>query len=320
MCDINKNEMLMGIADFSVDEYLEKLLVDKTTGKNIIFATDDYVEYRYDKRAEMTVDAIRGMDADAIQPRVKKSQQEQAERTKKKAEVFTPAWICNRMNNHCDEEWFGRKEVFNREYDTEDGQHKWAVSEGKITFTAGLDWKKYVDSKRLEITCGEAPYIVSRYDAASGKSISLPYRIGIFDRKMRVVNENTDTEEEWLEWAYKALQACYGYEFQGDNLLIARINVLLSFVEYMQDRWHRVPSKKEVCKICNIIAWNLWQMDGLTGLIPFRSLKAEQNSLFDFAMGNEMDEQIDDTPCECRIYDWRANKSLLFNSIKHSSN
>jgi hypothetical protein len=135
---------------------------------------------------------------------------------------------------------------------------------------------------------------------------------------MRVVNENTNTEEEWLEWAYKALQATYGYEFQGDNLLIARINVLLSFVEYMQNRWHRLPSKKETCRACNIIAWNLWQMDGLTGLVPFRTEKVEQNSLFDFVVDEP--EPVDETPCRCRIYDWRGNKSLEFNSIKHSSN
>ena len=327
MCDINENKMLMGIFDFSIDEHLEKLLVDKTTGKNIMFATDGYADYGYDKEAEMTAIAIRGMDKNAIQPRVKKSQQEQLERTKKKAEVFTPAWICNRMNNHCDEEWFGRKDVFNCEYDTEDGQHKWVVSEGKIAFFDDQSWQKYIESKRLEITCGEAPYIVSRYDAATGEVIPLQKRIGILDRKMRIVNENTTEEKEWLEWAYKALQSCYGYEFQGDNLLIARINVLLSFVEYMQDRWQRVPTKKEIGKICNIITWNFWQMDGLTGLIPFRSNKAETFGLFDDVVDDEVNKisnefkvQQEETPCICRIYDWKANRSLIYNSIKHSNN
>ena len=319
MCDINKNEMLMGIANFSVDEYLEKLLVDKTTGKNIIFATDAYANYGYDKETEMTAIAIRGMDVNAIQPRVKKSLQEQAERTKKKAEVFTPAWICNRMNNHCDEEWFGRKNVFNIEQDTDDGKHSWTVTDGKIEFSDADGWQKYVHSKRLEITCGEAPYIVSRYDASTGEAIPLHERIGILDRKMRIVNENTNTKEEWLEWTYNAFQATYGYEFQGDNLLIARINVLLSFVEYMQDRWRCMPSKKEICKVCNIIAWNLWQMDGLTGLIPFRTEKVEQNNLFDFVMDESASESEDIVPCRCRIYDWKANKSLEFNSIKNSN-
>ncbi len=315
MCDINENKMLMGISDFSTDEYLDKLLIDKTTGKNIIFATDDYSEYGYDKHSEMTVIAIRGMDAEAIQPRVKKSLQEQAERTKKKAEVFTPAWICNRMNNHCDEEWFGRKDVFNKETDM-GGKHTWAVTEGKIEFPEKKHWYKYVDSKRLEITCGEAPYIVSRYDAATGEAIPLPSRIGILDRKMRIVNENTDTEEDWLKWTYRAFQSVYGYEFQGDNLLIARINVLLSFVEYMQDRLKRFPRKRELNKILNIIAWNLWQMDGITGLIPFGKPDTFEVNLFDFTMSNNADEAVSH---ECRIYDWRSKCSLTYNCMKRGN-
>ena len=315
MCDINQNKILMGISDFSIDEYLDKLLVDKTTGKNIIFATDDYSEYGYDKHSEMTVIAIRGMDAEAIQPRVKKSLQEQAERTKKKAEVFTPSWICNRMNNHCDEEGFGRKDVFNKEMDT-DGTHTWVVMEGKIEFPEKKHWYKYVDSKRLEITCGEAPYIVSRYDAATGEAIPLPSRIGILDRKMRIVNENTDTEEDWLKWTYRAFQSVYGYEFQGDNLLIARINVLLSFVEYMQDRLKRFPTKKEVNKILNIIAWNIWQMDGITGLIPFGKPQEIMEDLFKDNYNDTVDKFVSD---ECRIYDWRSKCSLTYNSMKRGN-
>ena len=311
----------MGIANFSIDEYLEKLLVDKTTGKNIIFATDAYIDYGYDKEAEMTASAIRGMDANAIQPRVKKSLQEQAERTKKKAEVFTPAWICNRMNNHCDEEWFGRKNVFNIEQDTDDGKHSWTVTDGKIEFSDADGWQKYVHSKRLEITCGEAPYIVSRYDASTGEAIPLHERIGILDRKMRIVNENTNTKKEWLEWTYNAFQATYGYEFQGDNLLIARINVLLSFVEYMQDRWHCKPSKKSICKMCNIIAWNLWQMDGLTGLVPFCK-DIDSVPLFAEETNNPINPILNPdnmVSCKCKIFDWKANKSLEFNSIKNSN-
>lgn len=34
------------------------------------------------------------------------------------------------MNNHCDEDWFGRSGVFN----TENADHTWTVSEGKIEF------------------------------------------------------------------------------------------------------------------------------------------------------------------------------------------
>ena len=47
-------------------------------------------------------------------------------------------------------------------------------------------------SKRLEITCGEAPYIASRYDTVSGEPIEIKRRIGILDRKLRVVTENAE--------------------------------------------------------------------------------------------------------------------------------
>ena len=102
-----------------------------------------------------------------------------------------------------------------------------------------------MDSRRLEITCGEAPYLVSRYDTTTGGLIVPPInRIGFLDRKLRVVNENTITEEEWLKWAERAIQSYYGYEYQGDNLLIARINVLLSFYEYFIERWKHELEKK----------------------------------------------------------------------------
>lgn len=311
------NNALIQLNSYPVVDVLDKLLQDKTTKRNIIFATDAYKSEKLDagKTTEITSALLFGLDTLSIQPRVLKSQAEQAERTKKKAEVFTPAWICNRMNNHCDEEWFGRKDVFNKEVDTEDGKHIWVITEGRIEFPKKKRWQRYVDSKRLEITCGEAPYIVSRYDAATGNMIPLHERIGILDRKMRIVNENTEDYADWLKWTYRAFQSVYGYEFQGDNLLIARINLLVSFVDYMEDRWHQTPTKKELEKVANIIAWNIWQMDGLTGLIPFSKPVTIQNSLFDFVMqdGDARGESV-----ECRIQDWRDKSSMTFNSIKRS--
>ena len=181
-------------------------------------------------------------------------------------------------------------------------------------------WKKYVDSKRLEITCGEAPYIVSRYDAATGELLEIRQRIGILDRKLRVVNENTDSETEWFRWVLRAYQSVYGYEFQGDSLLIARINLLITFVDYMQDRWGRVPTDAELRKIVNVIVWNLWQMDGISGMIPFGKPKEEyhQFSLFDFVVADEPRKQDIEDPEEvyCRIYDWRSDKSLTYKSMK----
>ena len=303
---------LIDLSSYPVNVVLDSLLKDKSTKKNIIFATNAYTESdsTIDERTAITVELLRGLDPCIIQPRVSKSLEQQVERTRKKAEVFTPSWICNKMNNHCDEEWFGRPNVFN----TEDGQ-SWIPTKEQIAFDNPTDWQKYIDSKRLEITCGEAPYIVSRYDASTGELIDVKKRIGILDRKLRVVNENTETEADWIKWVIRAYQSVYGYEFQGDNLLIARINVLVTFVEYMQDRWNRIPTDAELKKITNIIVWNLWQMDGITGTVPFGKPVEEyqQMSFFDFVEGDEEDVT---KAVECRIYDWRSNESITYKSLK----
>lgn len=81
-----------------------------------------------------------------------------------------------------------------------------------------------MDARRIEVSCGEAPYLVSRYDTVTGDPIELFSRIGLLDRKLRVVTENASNESEWLKWAYRAYESVYGFEFQGDNLLLAREN------------------------------------------------------------------------------------------------
>ena len=59
---------------------------------------------------------------------------------------------------------------------------------------------------------------MSRYDAATGEELPIESRIGILDRKLRVVIENTDNEADWLKWTQRAFESTYGYEYQGDNL------------------------------------------------------------------------------------------------------
>lgn len=39
------------------------------------------------------------------------------------------------------------------------------------------------------------------------------------------MNENTESYEDWLKWTTRAFEATYGFEYQGDSLLIARINL-----------------------------------------------------------------------------------------------
>lgn len=296
-----------------IQDTLKILLRDKTTKENIIWATNSYHNYGIDyyENKQITVNTLMGWGAMTLQPRVLKNQIDQKARTRKKAEVFTPGWICNEMNNTLDEDWFGRKNVFN----FENGE-SWITYEGKIVFPKNKNWMDYVYSKRLEITCGEAPYIVSRYDASSGELIQcLVDRIGILDRKLRIINENVDTEEEWFKWVQKAYQSTYGYEFQGDNLLIARINLLLTFVDNMKYKWNRQPTTKENRKIANIITWNLFQMDGLTYTVPnFESHPNYEGITIDQLLG-EVEEKKKHL-YKCKIKDWRGNKTVLFDELK----
>ena len=268
-----------------------------------MWATDAYSSYGkpYERDEEIKTPFITGAHAGQIKTRARKAFEQQSARTRQHAEVFTPLWVCKRMIDHADEVWFGRPGVFDAE-------------DEPVQFSKGKKWQHYVDSRRLEITCGEAPYLVSRYDVATGEIIPVQRRIGILDRKLRVVSENTKTEEDWLRWAVRAFQATYGYEFQGDNLLIARVNMMMSFAEHLEYRWHREPVKAEYRKLANIVAWNLWQMDGLTGTLPYRKAEEEfpQFTFFD-QMGIEP-EELNRQP-RSRIFDWRRENSLEYKRV-----
>lgn len=304
---------MIDVRQSPVAEVLDILLEDKTTKRGIIWATDSYQamgEGFHDKNS-ITKECLL-LHGEIIQPRIEKDARIQADRTRRKAEVFTPAWLCNRMNNEADVLWFERRYVFNRE--TEDGM--WSATTEKILFSAEDDWKRYVDSRKLEITCGEAPFLVSPYDTSTGHLIEpLERRMGILDRKLRVVNENTTDESEWVEWALRGVEACYGYEYQGDNLLIARINVLTTFADYFRARWRREPELKLLRKVANRIAWNLWQMDGLKDTVPLgKPYEAfRQLSIFDEKEKAESEAHV---ALPAKIFNWRRGRSIAFNACK----
>lgn len=295
-------ERLIDLDLLQVRSVLPILLQDRTTNQNIIWATDTYEACGkgYSAKEPITAALVTGENSNIIQPRIAKAASDQADRTKKRAEVFTPAWICNMMVNHCDEVWFGRKDVFNTSEDK-----TWTPTEAPIAFPKRKRWQRYVDSRRLEITCGEAPYLVSRYDASTGELIPINRRIGILDRKLRVVNENAADEAEWLKFAFRALESVYGYEYQGDNLLIARVNVLMTFMDAVQEKWQREMTYKELNRAASIISWNIWQMDGLKGTVPTDSLYARQHQVDMFSMLG-LRPAIDETKrIQCKIMNWR---------------
>ena len=251
---------------------------------HIYWATDNYENEGFGFFDEITIESITGKNRKLVRPRADKSKEEQERRTKEKAEVFTPAWVCNAQNNLIDEAWFGRKDVFNHEND----DHTWTPVTEPIIFPKGKTWQDYVWDKRLEIACGEAPYLVSRYDTTTGKPIdNLKMRIGILDRKLRTINENVFTNENWIHWAKCAVKSTYGFEWQGDNLLLAREAVLYTIKDYYTEFTNNILQKPQqlqpntIHTLAYIISWNIFQMDGITYSLP-RSGERAGEPLYDF--------------------------------------
>lgn len=321
---------------------LETLLRDRTTGKNIIWASDEYESLGegFSSDDEITSEKIAGQNLEVIKPRTEKELEKQSQRTKNHAEVFTPSWLCNQMNNDLDNVWFGRRDVFNTEK-----PKGWQSSSELLAFPKkkGHGWHAYVESPRLEITCGEAPFACSRYDAVTGAAIPVSERIGFLDRKLRAVTEKTKTRKEWIKQALNALSASYGFEYQGDSLLVARINVLETFCDHCEDRWGNLPSEEELDRAAQIISWNFWQMNGLTDAAPTSTANAmsasmpspsgesapdsSQLSFFDLPDGVFQEEgagrheggQLNEEIPLCVIYDWKNIEPFTFASLKEKS-
>ena len=312
----NENQKLIDITSYPIVALLDKLLEDKTTKKNIIWATDAYASFGdgfQDKNQILSSAFIMGRSL-TIRPRIEKNLEEQQIRTKKKAEVFTPAWLCNQMNNYLDEDWFGNQNTFN----VENKDNTWTYNTNKIIFDKNKSWEDYIKIRCLEITCGEAPFLVSRYDTSTGILILPPFnRIGLLDRKLRIINENIDNEEDWIKWTTRAYQNTYGFEYQGDNLLIARINLLLTFIDYYKEKFNKDPKLKLLQKITNIIAWNIWQMDGLKDTVPLGKPFVEHEQIGLDLFGDVEKEKAPAIPCV--IKDWRANKALLYMDCKENN-
>ena len=315
LVDIKEENLLL--IDMQI---LNILLFDHSSKKNIIWATDNYQQYGrgFDFSDGITIEKITGNYGEIIKPRSKKTNEEKNKRIKENAEVFTPSWVCNNQNNLVDDAWFGRKNVFNKS-----DKDSWETVEDKITFPKNKSWQDYINSNRLEISCGEAPYLVSRYDSVTGKIIKIKDRIGLLDRKLRIVSENIDDESEWVEWSIKAMKSVYGYDWQGDNVLIARENLLYTFIDYYKDKFSKKPGLELVEKVADIISWNIWQMDGLKFVIP-NSCKNEKKvelTLFgeiehiEECLGCKKNKNKNHNGIYCKVMNWKTNRSIKFISL-----
>lgn len=141
------------------------------------------------------------------------------------------------------------------------------------------NWQAYVREPKLEITCGDGPFITNTD------------RSGFLDRKLWAVNEFCI--DDWAKWTKIAYRASYGYEIRGDRLFLARRNLLRILLDYWQMKFPYEKVDREFLKeIAMIISWNVFQMDGVTGMLPGRRLFAKvmdwgNNEVVDFVKINE---------------------------------
>src|SRR5699024_8918248 len=188
-------------------------LKDRTSRKNIIWATASYEDMGegYQVKDHIKDSLIKNGAGQLIKPRVEKDNEEQTERTRGKGEVFTPTWIIKKKVDLIEKE------------------------------LSQLELEDHIAQRWLEITCGEAHYMTSRYDTVTGEYLDIKERVGFLDRKLQRISKEIDSEERWFSLALKAYQSSYGYEYQGDSLLIARENLLNSFIDYYVAKFNHMP-------------------------------------------------------------------------------
>ena len=262
---------------------LRTLLKDRTTNKSIVWATHSYelLGKGFGAHDRITPSRVTGDYANLIQPRSEKSKYEQKDRTKVRAEVFTPTWLVKKQVDTVDQEY------------------------------QDLDLEAYLNLKWLEITCGEAPYMVARYDTVTGQALSLEERVGFLDRKLHRLSKEEHDEEQWFKGAVKAYQNSYGYEFQGDSLLLARENLFASFIDYYQAKFAQEPSSSQKKTIARIISYNILQLDGLTYTVPYSE---EAKDTVQLSLFEEIAEQTSQ-PQKAQIKDWKTNELTDFERL-----
>ncbi|CAI2555547.1 type II restriction endonuclease [Apilactobacillus kunkeei EFB6] len=230
---------------------LKILLIDRTTStdnkvRNIIWGNNNYIKYGrklYSEKSQILPELITGINGNIIMPRALKDRYIKKKRTRSKAEVFTPSWIVKSQNDQID-----------RLYNDE-------------------DINSYVSRTFLEITCGEAPYVASRYDMDTGEKISLNNRVGFLDRKLKIINYKINDYEVWVDLVEKSYKSCFGYEWNGDSLLIARENILYTFIDFFYEKWKHFPDNELLKYIAEVISYNFFQMDGINNIVPFSDNK-----------------------------------------------
>ena len=207
--------------------------------KNYAVWNDQITETLLQERTTGTTFPI---NPDEVMPRYMKAAEDQKSRTASKAEVFTPYEIIKKMNDQVQGDFGG------------------SIGE-------------YIKRTVLEVTCGEAPFLTTRYDAASGEEIPIENRTGLLDRKLACIPDVIG-KDGYVECATAALKAVYGYELQSDSLFLARRNLLMTTIEHYENVWKTEPSYETVLNWASIISYNIIWMDGRYNCVPNTDIPA----------------------------------------------
>ncbi|TVW80713.1 restriction endonuclease, partial [Streptococcus pneumoniae] len=277
--NISEEQLAMESADL-----LKILLKDRTTKKNIVWATHSYelLGKGFAPSDRITPSRVTGTYANLIQPRSEKSKYEQKDRTKIRAEVFTPTWLVEKQNGYVEAE------------------------------LEALDLEDYIQVRWLEITCGEAPYMVTRYDTVTGEEIPLSERVGFIDRKLQRLSREVSDEATFYKLVKEAYRASYGYEYQGDSLLLARENLLAIFEDYYLAKTGTQPTLEQKKEIATIISYNVFQMDGLKKISPYSAKQGQAQQLSLFVDEQEIEEAEES---KTQIKDCKKNKMIGFERL-----
>lgn len=275
----------------TMPEILDILLLDRTKStknkdRNIIWANDNYIKYSsnlYSAKREILPSLITGHLRYIVKPRAKKDIDVKKKRTKANAEVFTPIWVVEKQIDEIIDS-FKTDDLFS-----------------------------FINRTWLEITAGEAPYITSRYDVETGELLEIQKRVGFLDRKLMRINNSINNKKDWQNYVKMAYKSSYGFEWNGDSILIARENLLLSYRDYYINKWNEEPSYEWFYDIAIIISYNIFQMDGINYTVPLSERREKivnnQLSLFE---DNLEPVYVDKPGIRVKIMNWESSKMEYF--------
>ena len=156
--------------------------------------------------------------------------------------------------------------------------------------------------------------MATRYDMGTGKILPINEREGFIDRKLKRISSEVNDKSEWHTLAVLAYQASYGFEWNGDSLLLARENLLYTYRDYYLEKWQEEPSFDNFKYIAEIISYNIFQMDGIKYIIPLSDTETVASELQPDLFGDKTLSQamVRTNGKRVKIMNWRTQKMEFF--------